>query len=324
MRSDSVVTMSQPMSRLLSDLIRSAVTRAARRLALPCTLMLALGACGQDSVSPASAAPDPAASAAAAGQQAAIAAQPPLIAPDPFPNVDTVTVDALLRALAVEADALALAPQVRSDFDVLVKRHGLLPRDGLYADYVRVRLAFEATRAGGWWGLRWAVTDQQPQSDAVWAQWRGFVAPTGAASTPAAWRTTAVAECDELSALFAVVARGIGLSPRSHVGLMWPTSNHAVAVWMPHGANGMRVIVPTSQVYLDTAQSLGTTDFDAWAQPRVYDYGRRDIAPDARLPAPLARYFVDQVRRHGAESQGQAQARRNRREYDQRMQDQGL
>lgn len=238
-----------------------------------------------------------------------------------FPGKREVTISDLFAALSTEADALGRTKTVRDEYDALRDKHGLPDDPRLYADYLRVRLAFEATRAGGLWGLEWRVTDRLPQSDAVWTQWRALPAPKGSV-----WpTTTAVAECDELSALFAVVARGIGLSRRSQVGLFWPTSNHTVAVWIVADARAdvgtprsVRIVVPTSQIFLDSAQSLGTDAFDPWRQPRIYDYGRRDIDANATLPAALARYFMAQVRRDGARSRGELQGMRNRREYEQR------
>lgn len=234
-----------------------------------------------------------------------------------FPGRRDVTVSELFAALSSEADALGRAQTLRQEYETLLAKHRLQGDDRLYADYVRVRLAFETTRAGGLWGLEWQVTDRLPQSDAVWAQWRSI----RVANTTAIPTTTAIAECDELSALFAVVARGIGLSRRSQVGLLWPTSNHTVAVWVIDDANSdehARIVVPTSQIFLDSVQSLDTDGFDPWRQPRVYDYTRRDIVADATLPAPLARYFLAQAQRYGARSRGELQGMRNRRAYDQR------
>jgi len=239
---------------------------------------------------------------------------PDLPQPLPFEGRNEVEAAALFAALADTLPALADAPVVRAEWRDLRLRHDLPEDDALYADFVRVRLAFEATRAGGLWGLEWRITDREPRSDGVWSQWQaaemtGDVPPV----------TTAIAECDELSALFAVVAHGLGLSRRSRVGLLWPTSNHTVAVWAfdAPGGREVRVVVPTSQIFLDSAQSLDTDAFDPWVQKRLYDYTRRDAA-QARLPAAVARLFVAQARRSGGLSRGELQAQRNRREYDQR------
>lgn len=234
--------------------------------------------------------------------------------PLPFAGRTDVDADALFAALGDTLPALAAAPAVREDWRRLRLRHALPEDDALYADFVRVRLAFEATRAGGLWGLEWRITDREPRSDAVWAQWR-----TAKAIADALPPTTATAECDELSALFAVTAHGLGLSRRSRIGLLWPTANHTVAVWAfdAPGGREVRVVVPTSQIFLDDMQSLDTDAFDPWAQKRLYDYTRRDAA-QARLPAPLARRFVAEARRSGGLSRGELQALRNRREYDQR------
>jgi hypothetical protein len=233
-----------------------------------------------------------------------------------FPGRHEVSISELFAAMSAQADALSASSVVRGEYDALLKKHGLQGDDALYADFLRVRLAFEATRAGGWWGLRWRVTDMEPNSEAVWSQWRASTS-TRAMQGP----TTAIAECDELSALFAVVTHGLGLSKRSRVGLFWPTSNHTVAVWTIDDASGKeraRIVVPTSQIFLDGAQSLGTDGFDPWRQPKVYDYRRRDIAKTETLPAPLVRYFLAQNARYGALSRGELQTFRNLRESEQR------
>lgn len=235
--------------------------------------------------------------------------------PDPFPGRDDVPVGELFAVLAAQADALAAAPDVRRDYAALLAAHPLAGKDALYRDYVRIRLAFEATRAGGLWGARWQVTDQQPQSDRIWTQWQALDV-AGATGLPA---TTAVAECDELSALFAVVARGLGLSPRSEVGLFWPAANHTVAVWMIDRRAGreVRIVVPTSQVFLGPSESLATAGFDPWSQRSIFDYRRVDVSSDATLPAPLAREFVRAVQAHAGQPQRVLQAMRNAREQRQ-------
>lgn len=272
--------------------------------------LLAL-ACATACSSPAS---PPTASARDVSTPAKPAVPAPEAPPLPFAGRTIVDADALFAALGDTLPALAAAPAVREDWRRLGLRHALPEDDALYADLVRVRLAFEATRAGGLWGLEWRITDLEPRSDAVWAQWR-----TAKAIVDAPPPTTATAECDELSALFAVVAHGLGLSRRSRVGLLWPTANHTVAVWAfdAPGGREVRVVVPTSQIFLDDMQSLDTDAFAPWAQKRLYDYTRRDAA-QARLPAPLARRFVVEARRSGGLSRGELQALRNRREYDQR------
>jgi hypothetical protein len=81
------------------------------------------------------------------------------------------------------------------------------------------------------------------------------------------------------------------------VGLFWPTSNHTVAVWTAPGADrkAVRIVVPTSQIFLTPSASLGTAEFDPWKQRTIYDYLRRDFASTADLPAALARYFLSQA-----------------------------
>lgn len=226
---------------------------------------------------------------------------------DPFPGRDRVSVDELAAAIDGLADELGHTPALRDDYLALVDAKGLVDSPELYRDYVRVKLAFEATRDGGWWHLHWAITNEQPNSEQIWSQWR-----EAAALDPEAPVATATAECDELSALFAFLARKLGVHG---IGLFWPTWNHVVAVWTIPGVqteagSPVRIVVPTSQIFLTEDDSLGTDGFDPWRQKTIYEYRRRDVAGDHEIEAELARFFVRQIAAHGGASQAQLQRAR--------------
>ena len=247
--------------------------------------------------------------------------------PSPFAGREHVRVDELLAALTDEIPAIAASEAVREDFDAFVERFDVdernLDLDALYLDYVRVRIAFEATRAGGLWGLAWDITNEQPNSEKIWAHWQTLdttETPTHIDELDPAPAITAIAECDELSALFAYVAQRIGLSKPSEVGLFWPTGNHTVAVWTIEAKSDkpLRIVIPTSQVFLDGAQSLGTEAFDPWTQKRIFDYRRADVSGEVEIPAQLAARFIVEVRDYGHMSQAELQTRRNQRELEQR------
>lgn len=225
--------------------------------------------------------------------------------PIPFEGRTVVTVSELWPALEEIATQMQESSAVQKDYDAFVRTHALADQPSLFEDYVRVRLAFEATRDGGFWNLRWDITNRKPESDAVWSQWAGRVDVDPEAAT-------AVAECDELSALFAVVARRLGVD---RIGLMWPTWNHVVAVWTVTGVEGddVRVVVPTSQIFLDADASLGTDGFDPWKQKTIHTYRSRDVSEDLELSAALARFFVQRARAHAARPQEQLQRMRNER-----------
>ncbi|GEM_PF-1062007 len=243
----------------------------------------------------------------------------PIPDPAPFAGQSTVTVDQLLVALEAEVDTIAASPEVAADYAALIDEFGLQEEaerlgGALYLDYVRVKIAFEATRDGGWWGLAWDITNEQPNSELIWAQWRalekslpGVVAEDSEAGAALVPVTTAIAECDELSALFAFVAHRIGLERDSQVGLLWPTGNHVVAVWTvdAKGDDPTRIVVPTTQIFLTTEASLGTRGFDPWAQRTIFDYRRQDAKGSLTLPGQLASYFVTQVQTYGPRSQAE-------------------
>jgi hypothetical protein len=234
--------------------------------------------------------------------------------PDPFPGRTDVSVGELLEVLSQQVAVLAESPAVQADYQQFLIDSRVPDDPEIYLDYVRVRLAFEATRAGGLWGVTWQITNELPQSDLVWAQWRKLELPDDTITELP--EITAIAECDELSALFAFVVHRIGLSKRSEVGLLWPTGNHTVAVWTldRKSDNPIRIVVPTSQIFLGETQSLGTGEFDPWHQKSIFDYKRKDAALKLELPAPLARRFVRAVQDHGGRSQAELQTLRNARE----------
>jgi hypothetical protein len=107
----------------------------------------------------------------------------PVIA-DPFPDREHVTFAELVDALEVVAQQLEQEPAVVRDYEAFLAAHDLTDTPALFRDYVRVKLAFEATRDGGWWQLRWKITNQKPSSDRIWSQWADVHAPRRESAAP--------------------------------------------------------------------------------------------------------------------------------------------
>lgn len=205
-----------------------------------------------------------------------------------------VSLSDFVSAIRQKAKALESSSGMRLGFQSFTAAHHLSPNSIRYSDYVLVRLLFEATRDAGFWNLHWNITDQPPNSDNVWRQWRTL-------SRPSLWEPTATAECDELSALYAFLVERTGVK---RVGLFWPTSNHTVAVWVLQPSNGpaIRVVVPTSQIFLDETDFFDTKKFDPWHQKTIYEYTRRDVPDSFELPKPLADFFLQQVDKYARAS----------------------
>jgi hypothetical protein len=239
--------------------------------------------------------------------------------PAPFAGREHVRVDELLAALTEEVPGLAASEAIHRDYEAFLLAFELDDSETLYLDYVRIKLAFEATRAGGWWGLTWDITNEEPRSDLIWAHWQTLelgAAPATIDELAPLPDTTAIAECDELSALFSFIAQRIGLSKTSEVGLLWPVANHTVAVWTVDAKSDepKRIVIPTSQIFLDGAQTLGTREFNPWRQNKIFDYRRQDAAAKLELPGALASAFVLAVREHGPRPQAELQQLRNDKE----------
>lgn len=234
-----------------------------------------------------------------------------LVAQDAHPTQPTATrtdtsLAQLLTKLHEKARALESSSGMRQGFQSFTAAHHLSPDGIRYSDYVMARLLFEATRDAGLWNLHWSITDQPPNSDRIWQQWK-------AAGRPSVLKSTATAECDELSALYAFFAQREGLKS---VGLFWPYANHTVAVWTLHPTAGpaIRVVVPTSQIFLTESDMFDTRKFDPWRQKTIYDYTRRDAPDSYEFPKPLFDFFLQQVDKYAGASDATLQRLRYLRE----------
>lgn len=197
----------------------------------------------------------------------------------------------------LEAQIAALeGTALQGVFQTFAAQHALdASSPELWRDFVRLWVLFEATRDGGWWRLRWDITDQEPSSVKIWKAW--FRQPP----THDFASESAVAECDEITALFAVTARRLGVRG---VGLFYPTWNHVIAGWSPAarsatGANRV-VLIPTTQIFQGCAATFDQTTFKPPKQ--VYEFPRVDVSDKAPLPASLAGFLLEQVRAYGEAS----------------------
>jgi hypothetical protein len=210
------------------------------------------------------------------------------------PTASSTKLVEFLSLIREKAKALEGSTGMRLAFRSFIAAHKLPPESISYSDFAVVRLLFEATRDAGFWNLHWSITDQPPNSDNIWRQW-GHVKP------PSVSVPTATAECDELSALYAFLVERAGVKG---VGLFWPAANHTVAVWVLHpvGAPVVRVVVPTSQIFLDESDTFDTKKFNPWHQKTIYEYTRRDIPDSFELPKPLFDFFLEQADKYGGAS----------------------
>jgi hypothetical protein len=212
----------------------------------------------------------------------------------------------LVSEVRLRAKALENSSGMRSSFQSFTSAYKIAPASISYSDFVIVRLLYEATRDAGFWNMHWTITDMPPNSDRVWAQWKGV-------KTVSPLVPTASAECDELSALYAFLVERAGV--RS-VGLFWPYPNHTVAVWVLHPAKGadVRVVVPTSQIFLEFTDLFGTRKFNPWHQKTIYEYKRHDAPDTLELPTPLFTFFMQQVGKYSGASDSTLQQIRYLRE----------
>lgn len=214
------------------------------------------------------------------------------VRPPPAPS--STSLAQLIAAIQAKAKVLENSSGMRHGFEAFTSSYKMEPGSVRYSDYVLARLLYEATRDAGFWNLHWTITDREPNSDEIWRQWKNN--RLSSLSSP-----TASAECDELSALYAFLAVRSGVRD---VGLFWPTFNHTVAVWVLHPTRGpvVRVVVPTSQIFLDETDDFGTRKFDPWHQKSIHEYARHDVPDNFELPQPLFTLFLLQVDKYAGAS----------------------
>jgi hypothetical protein len=227
-------------------------------------------------------------------------------APQQSSRASEATLAHLVSEIRVRATALESSSGMRNGFRSFTSSYRIAPASISYTDFVVVRLLYEATRDAGFWNMHWTITNMPPNSDRVWSQWKGV-----RVASPLV--PTASAECDELSALYAFLVERAGVR---RVGLFWPYPNHTVAVWVVHPANGtdVRVVVPTSQIFLDVTDSFGTKKFDPWHQKTIFEYRRRDVPDAFELPKPLVEFFLRQIDEYAGASDSTLQQIRYLRE----------
>jgi hypothetical protein len=210
------------------------------------------------------------------------------------PSAQSVPLAQFVRNIHEKAKILENSSGMRFAFQSFLVAHYFSPDSVRYSDFVIIRLLYEATRDAGFWNMHWSITDQPPNSDRIWSQWK-------AVRRPSPSEPTATAECDELSALYAFLVERSGVKS---VGLLWPTPNHTVAVWVLQPATGpvIRVVVPTSQIFLEETDSFDIKKFDPWHQKTIYEYTRRDVPDSFELPKPLVDFFLKQIDIYGGAS----------------------
>ncbi len=206
-----------------------------------------------------------------------------------------LTFGSFVEALSRQLDSLELS-SLRPEYERFVARRKL-PADppGLFQEFARLWVLFETTRDGGSWRLRWDITNQNPSIRTIWRTWtKGEVLEAFA-------KPSATAECDELSALFALMARRVGVRG---VGLFYPTWNHTIAAWAPAPLprkSTPLVLIPTTQIYLGCEDSFDQTSF-VTRLTTIEEYPRWDVRDASPMPESLGRFLLEQVRVYGGAS----------------------
>lgn len=83
-----------------------------------------------------------------------------------------------------------------------------------------------------------------------------------------------------------------------------------------HPAAGpvVRVVVSTTQIFLDETDRFDTKKFDPYRQKTIYEYTRRDVPVSFELPKAIIEFFLQQVDKYGSATDATLQQLRYLRE----------
>jgi hypothetical protein len=86
-------------------------------------------------------------------------------------------------------------------------------------------------------------------------------------------------------------------------------------VWtLNQPAGAVRIVIPTTQIFLDETDYWGTKKFDPWIQKAIYEYVRRDVPDNFEIPKPLFDFFLQQADKYAGASDATLQLLRYYRE----------
>jgi hypothetical protein len=204
-------------------------------------------------------------------------------------NEEPVTFRAFTVALAELLGELDTS-NLKGAYLAFAQKHQLDPEmAGLFSSFSRLRVLFEAARDGGYWRLRWDITNREPSALLIWRAWQREPVDESFG------HALATAECDELSALYSLLARRVGVD---RVGLFYPTWNHTIAAWairvVPKRPVRL-VLIPTTQIFLGCEETFDTSVFKT-SLTDIEPYPRWDIRDNSPIPAAMARFLLQQIR----------------------------
>jgi hypothetical protein len=214
----------------------------------------------------------------------------------PFIGRRTVALSELVTELRKQAKRLEQTPIMQVEYEQFTKIFTIEPSRENYEQFVIVKMLFECTRDSGLWHISWEETHLPPKSDEIWRQW------TENNNINYNTDLTAIAECDEIAALYAFLCGKLGVRG---VGLYWPTYHHSIAAWNVKNRDNVikRVLIPTSYVYFANRGYFGRTGYKPVMFDTIYEYIREDVDDELQISAELAQFMVVQPQKYCTSSE---------------------
>jgi len=184
-----------------------------------------------------------------------------------LPKSSARSVGQLILAIHRKAEALKGSAGMRQGFELFKLAYKLPDYAVRYDDFVVVRLLYEATRDAGFWNLHWTITDQPPNSDRVWKQWRVVDQPSPLHPP----RSPSAMNSPHSMPSWSITLGCMGLASSGRQ----PITQLLFGSCIQRTDHRFRVVVPTSQIFLDVTDSFGTRKFNPRSQKSIFEYRRR-------------------------------------------------
>jgi hypothetical protein len=81
-----------------------------------------------------------------------------------------------------------------------------------------------------------------------------------------------------------------------------PESHRRGLVVHPSTGPTLRVVVPTTQIFLEPTDYFDTAKFNPWRQKNIYAYTRRDVPDSFTLQPKLFEFFIRQLEEYASAS----------------------
>lgn len=214
----------------------------------------------------------------------------------PFAKQKTVTFKELRNEIERWSKILSDNERMKERFRNFAQKHNLKVTETTYPHYVKSIVLFESTVQDGLWHIQWRGLDIEENSSDIWRQWRNLD------SVNLYSKYSASGGSLETASLYAFLCKASGIN---NVGIFQYSQNNTGAVWKLNSKEDgeVRIVIPLSQVLFLRTAIFDDDRINPWTQETIQNYQGVDVSESYPIPAPLADFFINQIRKYALASE---------------------